>query len=82
MPDWIGSAWDAAATKQLASDALSAYYEGLLLKDDHPSVALLASVAAIEAVGQTLLPGAVRALQDGEEQRGAVPKGIVPGRFG
>jgi hypothetical protein len=55
VPDWLSSAWDVAVSEQLASDALSAYYEGVLIQDEHPSIALLAFVASIEAVGETLL---------------------------
>jgi hypothetical protein len=56
VPSWLSSAWDVAVGEQLASDALGAYYEGMLLRDAHPSIALLAFVAAIEAVGQKRLP--------------------------
>lgn len=56
VPDWLSSAWDVAVGEQLVSDALGAHYEGMLVKDAHPSIALLAFVAAIEAVGQKRLP--------------------------
>jgi hypothetical protein len=56
LPNWLGGAWDMAVSDQLAADALNAYYEGMLLKDIHPSIALLAFVSAIEAVGETRLP--------------------------
>jgi hypothetical protein len=42
----------------MARNALTAYYEGLLVEDSHPSLALLAFVAAIEAVGKELHPSA------------------------
>ena len=56
LPVWLDRAWEVAVRDQLASDALSAHYEGMLIKDAHPSFALLAFVSAIEAVGQTRLP--------------------------
>jgi hypothetical protein len=52
---WVGIAWEVVAREPLANDALSAYYEGILIKDEHPSVALLAFVAAVEAVGEKLV---------------------------
>jgi hypothetical protein len=36
-------------------DFLNAYYEGLLLLDKHPSLALIAFVATIEAIGEKLV---------------------------
>jgi hypothetical protein len=56
VPGWLDRAWDVAVDDELASDALSAHYEGMLIKDAHSSFALLAFVSAIEAVGQTRLP--------------------------
>ena len=56
LPVWLDRAWEVAVRDQLASDALSPHYEGMLIKDAHPSFALLAFVSAIEAVGQTRLP--------------------------
>ena len=56
VPNWLDQAWDVVVDDQLGSDALSAHYEGMLIKDAHPSIALLAFVSAIEAVGQKRLP--------------------------
>lgn len=57
VPEWATGAWE-VARGGMARNALTAYYEGLLVEDSHPSLALLAFVAAIEAVGKELHPTA------------------------
>src|SRR5437588_10563612 len=47
----LSRAWDIAACDNGVDRALSVYHEGLLLKERHPSFALVAFTAAIEAVG-------------------------------
>jgi hypothetical protein len=58
VPAWVTGAWEVVAHGGMARNALTAYYEGLLVEDSHPSLALLAFVAAIEAVGKELHPTA------------------------
>jgi hypothetical protein len=56
VPQWASGAWDILARDPTARNALTAYYEGLLVEDDHPSLALVAFVAVIEAIGKELHP--------------------------
>jgi hypothetical protein len=54
--EWASGAWDILARDPTARNALTAYYEGLLVEEDHPSLALVAFVAVIEAIGKELDP--------------------------
>jgi hypothetical protein len=56
VPEWAGEAWGILARDPTARNALTAYYEGLLVEEDHPSLALVAFVAVIEAIGKELDP--------------------------
>jgi hypothetical protein len=58
VPAWASDAWETLAGDRAATNALTAHYEGLLVRDDHPSLALLAFVAATEAVGRMRHPTA------------------------
>jgi hypothetical protein len=52
----LGRAWIVRQNPGMVEgDALGAHYEGILIKDAHPSIALLALVSAIEVVGQKRL---------------------------
>jgi hypothetical protein len=51
VPSWLSRAWDIAAHDTGVDRALSVYHEGMLLKERHPSFALVAFTAAVEAVG-------------------------------
>jgi len=54
VPTWLASAWSALDRDSKLVDALAAYFEGLQPQEDHPSFALIASVASIEAIGARL----------------------------
>jgi hypothetical protein len=50
FPSWLSGAWDVASADTEIDRALSVYQEGLLLREQHPSFALVAFTAAIEAI--------------------------------
>ncbi len=52
VPGWLESAEGVLKTKRLLRDALLMHHEGLALRRDHPSMALVCFTAAIEAVAQ------------------------------
>ncbi len=54
VPPWVAPAWGMLDRDGKLVDALAAYYEGLQLQEDHPSFALIAFVASIEAIGAKL----------------------------
>ena len=54
LPYWIESAWKLIQEDPVLLDAINAYQEGLKLHPDHPSFALIAHVASIEAIGSKL----------------------------
>lgn len=56
MPEWLTPAWEVTENNTVAANALTAYYQGTLIQQDHPSLALLAFVASIEAIGKSLDP--------------------------
>jgi len=43
--------WERAEANEIAAGALLMFHEGMLLRDQHPSMAMVAFVAAIEAIG-------------------------------
>lgn len=49
-PDWLGSGWDITSSDAVLEDALLVHAEGVRLHHAHPSFALTAFVASIEAV--------------------------------
>jgi len=51
VPEWVTDALDGKTkTNTTVRQALAAHYEGMQLKSDHPSMALLAFVASIESL--------------------------------
>ncbi|WP_333769824.1 hypothetical protein [Streptomyces sp. IBSBF 2435] len=53
-PTWLEGAWTRMSTRKKIRDALSIYMEGLELEDQHPSLALVSFVSAIEAISLIL----------------------------
>jgi hypothetical protein len=51
---WMSAALPLLAQDRWLSNALSAFHEGMLLYEDHPSIALLSFVTCCEAIGQRL----------------------------
>lgn len=55
MPsNWIASAWDEMTRRPWLAHAVVMHHEGQLLDDEHPSLALVAYVSAIEAISNHL----------------------------
>jgi hypothetical protein len=52
IPDWADTAWKAVQNKPWLSHAVAAFHEGMRASHVHPSLALIAFVASIEAVSQ------------------------------
>ena len=52
IPDWLEAAEEAVKKKRLLRDAVQMHYEGLSLRRDHASMALVCFTAAIETVAQ------------------------------
>lgn len=55
IPSWLPRAFEEIDKDEAVYDALNMYHEGLLMELEHPSFALLADVASIEAIGRKLL---------------------------
>ncbi|HSX42718.1 MAG TPA: hypothetical protein VLF59_01395 [Candidatus Saccharimonadales bacterium] len=55
VPNWLPAAFSNIDNDEAVLDALNMYHEGLLMELEHPSFALLAYVASIEAIGRKLL---------------------------
>lgn len=51
FPEWIGDSFTVLDCDRKIGDALIAYHEALLLQERHPSMALVAFMTAIEAIG-------------------------------
>jgi hypothetical protein len=56
LPEWTDRAWSRLDDEPALRQALAAHLEGVAIHPRHPSFALIAYVAAIEAVGQKLRP--------------------------
>lgn len=54
VPPWMDSAWKLTDEDAVILDAVNAYYEGLKLFERHPSFALIAHVASVEAIGSKI----------------------------
>ena len=54
MPKWTDRAWT-IINDDAISDAVSAYYQGLLLEDKHPSFALIAFITSVEIIGKKII---------------------------
>lgn len=50
-PTWTQSAWTKLEADTVLADALASYHESLRAADNHPSLALVAAIASIEAIG-------------------------------
>jgi hypothetical protein len=58
LPEWLSDAWqrlDSGGTRSVIAPALSLWHEGILLQAEHPSMAMVAYVAAVEQVAPTVL---------------------------
>ena len=53
-PKWLDEAWEQMASRQWLGHAVAAYYEGLRLHREHPSMALVAFVSVVESVSNYL----------------------------
>lgn len=53
-PTWLHEAWNRLESTPWLARALAAHHEGLLARYDHPSLALVAFIAAIEAISNRL----------------------------
>jgi hypothetical protein len=58
LPEWIEPAWQALDADQELDTAINAYYEARRLEGEHPSIAFLTYVAAIEGFGIRFVPDA------------------------
>jgi hypothetical protein len=56
LPAWLNTAWALLDARGELLDALDALCEGMALEEEHPSLALVAFVAAVEGVGGETLP--------------------------
>ncbi|MET8202960.1 hypothetical protein [Micromonospora taraxaci] len=54
IPDWADDAWTRIIAIPRLADAISAHHEGLRARTEHPSLALVAFIASIEAISQLL----------------------------
>ncbi|WP_406409859.1 hypothetical protein OG923_14250 [Streptomyces halstedii] len=50
VPSWVNAAWKKLNTHKKLESAISMYMEGLRMEIDHPSMALVSFVSAIEVV--------------------------------
>jgi hypothetical protein len=55
--DRLSYAWQELRREPRLLRPLSSYYQGISLRDDHPSFAVVAFVTAIEEIGALLIPG-------------------------
>lgn len=51
-PSWIDSAWDLLEDGSILDRSLAAFHEGLLVMQEHPSLAMVSFVASIETLGE------------------------------
>jgi hypothetical protein len=54
LPNWVPAAWQVLQDRPAFGHALDAYHEGLRAQLEHPSLALVAFIAAIEGVANTI----------------------------
>jgi hypothetical protein len=57
IPIWVREAWgklDAEGAPKPTASALSLWHQGILLKAEHPSLALIAFVACVEQAGRVI----------------------------
>jgi hypothetical protein len=54
VPDWVPDAWQRMQKRPKLAHAVTAYHEGLRAQFAHPSLALVAFIASVEAVANTL----------------------------
>ena len=58
LPDWFSEAWqrlEDGANRSVLAPALSLWHEGILLQSEHPSMAIISYVAAVEQVAAPVL---------------------------
>lgn len=56
LPSWLTVAWERIDDDPNLSDVLDAFYEGMLLSGEHPSLAMVAFVTSCETYGSRLIP--------------------------
>ena len=69
LPDWISKSWDRLDEADFGGrvqPALSLWHEGILLQPEHPSLAMVSFVAALEQSALST-PGLTRNLRPGEK---------------
>jgi hypothetical protein len=54
IPPWLASAWQSTNSHQWLANALAMHHQGLQIEFDHPTMALVAYVSAVEALGNRL----------------------------
>ncbi|MFI7160484.1 hypothetical protein [Micromonospora chalcea] len=54
IPEWADTAWRMIQTKSRVADAVAIHHEGLRSEVSHPSLALVAFIAAIEGISQII----------------------------
>jgi hypothetical protein len=54
MPDWVPAAWQEMNNRPQLGHAVAVHHEGLRAQYEHPSLALIAFVASVEAVANLL----------------------------
>jgi hypothetical protein len=54
LPEWVPTAWEILQQRPVLGHAVDAYHEALRAQLEHPSLALVAFIAAIEGVANTL----------------------------
>ncbi|MEU4197618.1 hypothetical protein AB0E69_37365 [Kribbella sp. NPDC026611] len=63
LPSWLTAAWKRIEEDSNLSDALDAFYEGMLLYREHPSLAMVAFVTCCETYGSRTIPGRLSKLR-------------------
>jgi hypothetical protein len=55
VPKWVHVGWQKVDADEILCDALNAYYQGLLLTEEHPSFALIAFISVVEIIGKKIV---------------------------
>ncbi len=56
LPEWVARVWPLLDADEALTTALGAHHEGLAMREEHPSFAAIAFVAAIESLGAKVKP--------------------------
>lgn len=54
LPEWLPAAWEQLEADERTARALLLWHEGFLVEPSHPSLALLAYTAAVEAISKSI----------------------------